>query len=788
MRLGFFLSCLLVIPALSSCSGGAEDDSVIADFSISATPSRQTAGSGGSTTFNVVIGATAGFARPIVLNATGLPDRATSSFTPGSVDGSGTCILRIATITSTPNANSTVTITGSSGGLVHSTTVMLVTVNAEHIVEQMSLEQTIQQLHGIQDVDDYRVVPGISSLGIPRLNITNGPAGATNGGPGHQGPATALPAPISLAATWDVNLANLYGSVVGSEAKALANGLVEGPDINITRVPQGGRTFETYGEDPYLAGEMAVANIQGIQSQGVIAESKHFVANNQETNRTAINELIDERTLREIYLSAFEATIKHADVGAVMCAYNKVNGVYMCENDKLLNQILKHEWGFQGFVTSDFGATHSTVASANAGLDLEMPTGVYFGSALQSAVTASQVAQSVLNEHLIRRFNTMMKLGVFTDPPRIGVINSQQDGVIARQIAEAGMVLLRNEGAILPLNASNLRTIAVIGPYASLAKTGGGGSSMVIPAYTVAPVTGIQERAGSAVTVSYDDGGTISTAVTLAQASDVAIVMVGDSETEGSDNSISLTGNQDALVQAIVAANPKTIVVLKSGTAILMPWASEVPAILEAWYAGEEDGNAVAAVLFGDVNPSGKLPLTFPANLSDVPANTPIQYPGVNGVVSYNEGIFVGYRHYDENNITPLFPFGFGLSYTSFSFTNLAITPASVNFSNNNGEDQNVTVSLNVTNTGTALGAEVVQLYVGMPSTAVPEPPKWLKGFQKLSLAPGETGQVQLTLNERSFSYWDVNSSRWAVVPGTYEIMVGSSSRDIRVEGQISIN
>jgi beta-glucosidase len=264
--------------------------------------------------------------------------------------------------------------------------------------------------------------------------------------------------------------------------------------------------------------------------------------------------------------------------------------------------------------------------------------------------------------------------------------------------------------------------------------------------------------------------------------------MVGDSESEGSDNSISLAGNQDSLVQAIVAANPKTIVVLKSGTAILMPWASEVPAILEAWYAGEEDGNAVAAVLFGDVNPSGKLPLTFPASLSDVPANTPIQYPGVNGVVSYNEGIFVGYRHYDENNITPLFPFGFGLSYTSFSFTNLAITPASVNFSNNNGEDQNVTVSLNVTNTGTALGAEVVQLYVGMPSTAVPEPPKWLKGFQKLSLAPGETGQVQLTLNERSFSYWDVNSSRWAVVPGTYEIMVGSSSRDIRVEGQISIN
>jgi beta-glucosidase len=419
-----------------------------------------------------------------------------------------------------------------------------------------------------------------------------------------------------------------------------------------------------------------------------------------------------------------------------------------------------------------------------------MPTGLFFGSALQSAVTSGQVTQTVINDKLIRRFSTMMNLGVFNNPPGITTVPTQQDGVISRQIAEAGMVLLQNNGAILPLNAAQLHKIAVIGPYAGAAKTGGGGSSMVTPPYTITPVAGIQNRVGPGVTVSYNDGSTISTAASLAQASDVTIVMVGDSEAEGVDDSISLSGNQDSLVQSIVAVQPKTIVVMKSGTAILMPWASSVPAILEAWYPGEEDGNAVAAVLFGAVNPSGKLPLTFPVQVSDLPANTTAQYPGVpvNGVptATYSEGIFVGYRHYDENSITPLFPFGFGLSYTNFSFQNLAISPSSFTFTNNPG--QTVTVSFSLTNTGAVAGAEVAQIYVGIPSTAVPEPPKSLQGFQKVMLQPGQTVPVQLTLNERSFSYWDVNSKSWLVVPGTYQIMVGSSSRDIWLQGQITIN
>jgi beta-glucosidase len=770
------------------------------DFSISATPSLETVGAGSNAIYTVNLTASNGFTGTVAWSASGLPSGATASFSPTSTAGSGNSVLTITTTATTPKASCPITITGISGSVSHSAIATItVTANAAvaQIINQMTVADDILQLHGVQDANHYRVVPGISTLGIPLLNVTNGPAGATNGGSGHQGPATAMPAPIALAATWDVNLANQYGTVVGAESKAWANGLLEGLDINIARVPQNGRTFEAFGEDPYLVGQIAVANLTGAQSQGIITESKHFAANNQETNRTTVNEIIDERTLREIYLPAFEATVK-AGVGAVMCAYNQVNGSFMCENDSLLNRILKQEWGFTGFVTSDFGATHSTVASAKAGLDLEMPTGVYFDTLLESAVTTGQVPQTVVNDKLIRRFSTMMNLGVFNSPPGLTAIPSQQDGLISRQIAEAGMVLLQNNAGapplntnkILPLNASTLHRVAVIGPYAGAAMTGGGGSSLVTPIYTVSPVAGIQNRVGPTVTVSYKDGSTISSAASLAQTADVAIVMIGDNETEGVDNSISLSGNQDSLVQSIAAANQNTIVVMKSGTAILMPWASSVPAILQAWYPGEEDGNAVAAVLFGDVNPSGKLPLTFPMQLSDLPANTAAQYPGVlvNSVptATYSEGVFVGYRHYDQANIAPRFPFGFGLSYTNFTFQNLAVTPATFTFTNN--PTQTVTVNLTITNTGTVSGAEVVQLYLGLPSTAVPEPPKSLQGFQKIILQPGQTAPVQLTLNQRAFSYWDVVSHSWRVAPGTYQIMLGDSSRNILQQALITIN
>ncbi len=659
---------------------------------------------------------------------------------------------------------------------------------ARAIVRRMTLDEKIQELHGIaRNPTHKRLVPGVPRLGIPDFMITNGPAGA---GPGDapkekQVPATALPAPIALAATWDVNMARLEGEIASAEAKDIGNSLLEAPDINIARVPQNGRTFEGYGEDPYLSGQLSVSNIEGIQSQGILANVKHYAANNQETDRFVVNEIIDERTLHEIYLPAFEASIKQGHSASVMCSYPRVNGTYACENDVLLAQILRKEWGFQGFVMSDFGATHSAAPAAMAGLDLEMPSGIYFGDPLKQAVQSGQVPESVIDEMLVRRFRALMQFGLFDHPPVPRPIPAQQDGAAARRLAEAGMVLLKNSGALLPLDAAHLKSIAVVGPYAKEAQTGGGGSSHVVAIYTAAPVDGVKERAGSAMSVSFADGSDVSQAAALAHSADVAIVMVGDKAAEGKDHPIVLGENQDALIEAVAAANPRTIVVLKTGSPMLMPWLDAVPAVLEAWYPGEEDGHAVAAVLFGDVNPSGKLPITFPKSLGDEPANTPEQYPGVNQTAHYSEGVFVGYRHYDAKRIEPLFPFGFGLSYTTFEYKNLKISPENISVA---GAELPVTVQFDVTNTGAVDGAEVAELYVGLLSTdAVPEPPQQLKGFDKVELKPGETRHVQLALDARAFSYWDVGTHAWTVMPGTAKVMVGASSRDIRLTGEVAV-
>jgi beta-glucosidase len=452
-----------------------------------------------------------------------------------------------------------------------------------------------------------------------------------------------------------------------------------------------------------------------------------------------------------------------------------------------MDRILKKDWGFKGFVTSDFGAVHSTVPSALAGLDLEMPTGKYFGTNLETAIESGGVPVSVIDDKLIRRFRSMMDFGLFDHVTKPRPISARKDGVKARHLAEEGMVLLKNDSSELPLNPKELRSIAVIGPYATHAVTGGGGSSHVEPLYTVAPVEGIQQRVGSKVKVALADGKDLADAVTLAKSCDVAIVMVGDDETEGRDHLLTLGENQDALVEAIIAANPHTVVVLKTGSAILMPWLDKARAILEAWYPGEEDGNAVAAVLFGDVNPSGKLPITFPGKLVDLPANTPEQYPGVGGAAQYSEGVFVGYRHFDAQKIQPLFPFGYGLSYTTFAYKNLVI--GRQNLSTNCDARQTVAVDLDVTNTGKRFGQAVVELYVGIPSSAaIPQPPTQLKGFGKVALKPGQTRHVRLKLNARSFAYWDTNAHDWKIMPGTYGIRVGSSSRDSELQDNLQIH
>jgi beta-glucosidase len=657
---------------------------------------------------------------------------------------------------------------------------------ARAIVSKMTLDEKVEQMHGIHEKDRYRMVPGIPRLGISDFHVTNGPAGPGPGGAGPQKPATALPSPIALAATWDIDLARQYGEIAGAESLDIGNSLLEAPTINIARLPQNGRTFEGYGEDPYLTGQLSAFNIQGIQSKGEIANVKHFAANSQETDRFVVNEIIDERTLREIYLPAFETSIKLGHSASIMCAYPRVNGVYDCENDFFLDQVLRKDWGFQGFVTSDFGATHSTAGSLHAGLDLEMPTGLYYGDPLKAAVQAGEIPESQVDESLVRRYRAMMQFGLFDHAPVPQPIPAQQDGEVARRIAEAGMVLLKNSGGILPLDASHLKSIAVIGPYAKQANTGGGGSSHVVALYTVAPVDGIKNRAGTAVSVSFADGSDLEQAAGLARSADVAIVMVGDIATEGRDHPITLAGNQDALVDAVAAANPRTIVVLKSGSPMLLPWLGDVPALLEAWYPGEEDGNAVAAILFGDVNPSGKLPITFPKSLADTPAHTPEQWPGVDQTAHYTEGILVGYRYYDAQNIAPVFPFGFGLSYTTFAFKNLRVAPAAIALTEDS--PRTVSVEFDVTNSGSVPGAEVAELYVGLPGTAaVPEPPKQLKGFTKVELKPGETKHVALTLDARAFSYWNVKTHAWAILPGAVKIMVGGSSRDLPLETTIHI-
>jgi beta-glucosidase len=653
---------------------------------------------------------------------------------------------------------------------------------AAQLVAAMTLDEKIEQMHtaGTGAGGIARLVPGIPSLGIPDFRITNGPAGVGTGSVSTQPSATQLPAPVAVAASFDTAVAHEYGVVEGQETADVGHSLIEGPDVNIVRVPEGGRDFENYSEDPYLSGQLAAANIQGIQSQGVLAEVKHYDANNQETNRSTINEVIDNRTLHEIYLPAFEAAVKQGHVAAVMCAYPSVNGQFMCQNKYMLTNVLRDQWGFNGFIQSDAGAAHSAVGSADAGMSLELANNGPYDQQLEQAVLDGQVSEQRLDQLLEIRLATEIRFGLFDHPLTTTPIDATAGGAVARQVAEDGTVLLKNDNAQLPLDASKLHSIAVIGQYAATPYPGGGGSSHVNPLYTVSPVQGIQQRAGSGLSVTTSDGSNITQAAQQAAASDVAVVVVSDAEKEGSDRAtLSLTGNQDQLVEAVAAANPHTIVVVDSGAPVLMPWVDQVPSIVEAWYPGEEDGNALAAILFGDVNPSGKLPDTFPKTEDQTPVASPSQWPGVNGTATYSEGLQVGYRWYDANNQTPLFPFGYGLSYTSFRFSNLEVTPQL----NHNGH---VTVGVDITNTGSRAGADVAQAYVTDPPAAG-EPPLQLKGFQRVDLEPGQTKHVSMQLNQRAFSIWNPDAQAWTTVDGNYTVHVGDSSASLPLSAPVTV-
>ena len=770
---------------------------------------------------------------------------------------------------------------------------------------------------------------GVSRLGIPSLRMTDGPVGV------RAGQATAFPSSSLLAATFDPALVRRVGEAIARETKSHGKNVILGPAVNIARTALNGRNFEYFGEDPDLAARMAVAYIRGVQSQGVLATVKHFAANNQETERMTISAEVEPRALHEIYLPAFEAAVKEAGVWAVMCAYNRLNGVYACEHPEMLDKTLRGAWGFQGLVMSDWGATHSLAPSMRAGLDLEMPKGEqYAPSAIRSALDKKEIELALLDELVRRQLRVIAALHLDDDASeRAEATDTLEHRALNREAARAGFVLLKNDLATLPLDRAKLRRIAVVGPRGGLVD-GGGGSAHVTATRKVSLVDALREALGSKVRVDFapgeitpdglepipssvltpppgheghgllgeyfvgtegkgtpklvrvdptvdfhwelaspspglpedrfsvrwtgqltpaqsgryavalrsDDGSrlyvngkllvddwgdhppTLKTAeidlvagksydlrleyfegilgasvellwqhgegdalrrvAEVARRADLVIAAVGDGmgdETEGADRaSLALPGRQDEIIRVAAAANPKIVVITTTGAAVAMPWLDQVRAVLHGWFPGQEAGAAFTDVLFGDVSPSGKLPVSFPKRLEDEPAFG--NFPGVGGKVTYKEGILVGYRWYDTRKIEPLFPFGHGLSYTTFAYRDLAVTAWDANLG--------VRVRLKVKNTGARRGAEVVQLYVHAASSTVVRPEQELRAFTKVDLAPGEEREVTLTLPLRAFDYFEAKRPEryaWRTDPGTYEIRAASSSRDIRLRTTVTV-
>ena len=801
--------------------------------------------------------------------------------------------------------------------------------NVDQLVAAMTLEEKTSFVHGASAMS-LRAIP---RLGIPAFNLADGPVGY-RWDPYHTAPtpalreATAFPASIALGATWDVELAERFGHAIGREWRNKGRQVWLGPCVGVIRVPHGGRNFETYGEDPCLNGRIAAASVRGAQSEGVVACVKHFAGNNQEFDRGFINIQVAERPLREIYLRVFEQAVIDGGAWAVMSAYNRLNGPYCTASSFLQQDVLKDEWGFEGFVVSDWGAVHATVDTANAGLDLEMdasnPIGAYWGSGqLLDAVITGWVTEETVDDKVRRILKAMQFTGVLEQPWDAPDVEITENWDLAREIAEEGMVLLKNDGALLPLDKHATQTIAVLGLNSREARVGGGGSSRVIPYYAVSPIDGLRNVAdpeltfdehvgvgdlGSAVvdttwltppsgvgtgllgeyypnpsllgapaltrvdpqvdfdwgqdspgpgigvdgfsvrwsgtltvpesgqydlgtasddgvrlwlddfllidnwtdhglvidstTVNliggqnydvimeyYENGGAaiarllchnptveFAAAIDAAANADSALVFVGlsaDLEGEGFDRpTIDLDADQVALIQGVAAVNPNTAVVIIAGSQVGMgDWVDDVPAVIQAWYPGQEGGNAIADVVFGDVNPSGRLPMTFVRDWADHPCY--FNYPG--GM--YSEGLYVGYRYFDSFGVTPLFPFGHGLSYTSFTYSNLVVDDAdfvTVGV---------VHVSVDVQNIGSRAGAEVVQLYVREVVSSVERPDKELKAFAKVELAAGETRTVGFELDQRAWQYWSPAAHDWVADPGQFEILVGASAGDIRLSG-----
>jgi beta-glucosidase len=673
---------------------------------------------------------------------------------------------------------------------------------ANELIGAMSLDQKIHQVHQSDPPWMFYYgtaghIDGTPELCIPTIVLSDAGSGVA----GLQQGTTTFPSGVGQAATWNPALEHQFGVAMGEEAYDKGINVMLGPGMNIARIATNGRNFEYFGEDPFLAGRMVTQAIRGIQTNPVLAQAKHYAANNQENNRMAVSVEVDERTMREIYLPAFEAAVKDGHAGSIMCSYNKLWGKYACENSRLLQGYLRKDWGFDGFVTSDWGATHSTVDSALAGLDMEMhgTPSQYYNDPLKQAVESGKVPKAVLDGMLRHIFVPMFRFGLFDKPVKpepngyVAQAITPEHRSLARKIAEEAAVLLKNDKNALPLSTAGGKTIGVIGfaanPVGASGTSGGGGSSKGsgVPS-PVSPLEGIQQQAAAhGDKVLYADGSSQADADAVARASDTVIVFAADSEAEGSDRPdlgfrpgvcpfpvcVNMPLDQDAMVKAAAAANPNTVVVIAAGAPVAMAWLGDVRAVIDQWYAGTENGNAIAALLYGQANPSGKLPQTFPKSLDQMPTKTPEQYPGKDGKAHYTEGLKVGYRWFDSQGIEPLFPFGYGLSYTTFSYSGLKAKKRKGN---------RATVSFSLKNTGARSGAEVAQVYVGFPKWTG-EPPRQLKGFQKVELEPGSSKRVTVSLNKRAFSYWA--GKGWRVGRGCYAIEVGGSSRSLPLKAAV---
>jgi beta-glucosidase len=695
---------------------------------------------------------------------------------------------------------------------------------ASMVVKEMTLDEKILMLHGtgmsglspmsplaVKSNGGAGYVVGVQRLGIPGIQMSDAAYGIRSSGENGRY-STALPSDLAGAASWDLDAGYEYGALIGRELRAQGYNMTLGGGTNLTREPRNGRTFEYLGEDPVLAGKMVGSVMKGLQAQHVIGDIKHYALNDQESGRNALNVNIDKRAARESDLLAFEIGIQEGDVAAVMCSYNRVWGDYACENKYLLTDVLKKDWNFKGFVLSDWGGTHSAEKASAAGLDHEEPGEIFFGDELKKAVEAGKVPMAEIDDHVHRILRAMFATGVIDDPPQKSVIDVERDLEVAQKIAEQSTVLLKNDQSQLPLDESKVHSIAVIGPHADVGMISGGGSAQVDPPggnaimppgkgnthwqdhiwFPTSPLRSIRAKAPSA-NVQFNSGSDPDAAAALAKAADVAIVFAYQWTSEGMDlETLSLPDNQDALIEKVAAANPHTIVVLESGTAVTMPWVENVSAILEAWYAGSKGADAVANILFGEVNPGAKLPMTFPKSVADLPHPTLVKPPKATvdadrkgwrriaaGLpafqVTYDEGVKVGYKWYDAENKPVLFPFGYGLSYTTYSYSNLKVTPG-----------RNPSISFTVTNTGNRAGAEVAEVYASLP-TAAAEPPKRLVGFSKVKLNGGESKEVTVEVDPKYLSIFNVEQNGWQLIPGEYGFMVGGSSQNLPLRETVSL-